>query len=244
MLIGCIAGCQNFKPDFMKPAQIQIPLKTNPAELKKVDVQDLKVTVNGLGASVKHRVEQALKEHFDMVYPVQGYEQPYHLECHIESSRSIPLEQFLEKQDQVSIKFTLKKIYPKVTARTVGFNYYLDEKNPTTLQDCLNGWINEFINTLYPPRTIATINLFKGKHKFDKKGRQEVKKGNNELALQYFLKAIDATPKDPHSLYNAGLMCELLGQPHRAQGFYQRSQDIEYSIDVELAIDRVGKKQY
>lgn len=60
-----------------------------------------------------------------------------------------------------------------------------------------------------------------------KKGIKAAANKQYERALAWFVKAADARPENHAALYNAGVMCEVIGDMYRARRFYRRAMDIQ-----------------
>ena len=99
------------------------------------------------------------------------------------------------------------------------------------------------LSLLQPVKKNQSYNLARGLSEHDRRGRTYVKQGHYELALGEFQKAIDANPGDHAALYNAGLICEWLGEHERALQFYQRANRISRQEIYQLATARLEKFQ-
>jgi tetratricopeptide (TPR) repeat protein len=115
------------------------------------------------------------------------------------------------------------------------------QDNPLRLGPLLRELTDTFVARLYGHKQSLNVTLARGAGKFDEQGREAAARGDYAAALAFFRQAIDARPHNHGSLFNAGLMCEALGQYPQAQRYYQRATELAAQSPYRLARERVQR---
>jgi len=111
------------------------------------------------------------------------------------------------------------------------------------LQQQICAGVDWFFGIVYPSDNTVTASLARGWTKHDRFGRKLVKQGDYLAALSAFRKAIDARPDDHAALYNAGLICQALGDYPRAYRFYRRAYNLKPDSVYYDCLERVEPKR-
>jgi len=118
------------------------------------------------------------------------------------------------------------------------------DARPADDRDLIAGWCAEavdiFLANLYRQASSVEVPLANGRSQFDRRGRALAAKGDYPGALASFRRAIDAAPGDHAALYNAGVVCEAMGDLRRANRFYRRAARLSDNSTYRTARDRVG----
>ncbi len=99
--------------------------------------------------------------------------------------------------------------------------------------------IHEYLEKLYPQIQMMDCPLAVGQGEWDHKGREFVQKGDFQAALNAFRQAVDVNPSSAPSLYNAGLLCEYLGDTASAKQYYQRAWRVSPAPEYRQGLQRV-----
>lgn len=171
------------------------------------------------------------------VYP----ERTFDISGSIHLSREMGLDESFGREDRVKMSVAIAPTQTKGPSRWIHFTYYTPEPelHSDQMRSVLSGWVDRIVDRLYRSDRKTRTQLARGKSRYDLQGRTWVEAGEKQKALSAFLQAIDDKPSDPACLYNAGLMCEALGDYRRALGFHQRARRLGKNEDNNLAYWRV-----
>ena len=158
----------------------------------------------------------------------------------VQPSRQMGLDESLGDNDRVKMTAKIIPTQSKGPAHAIQFAYTPQPGSHLVhVRSVLSGWVDNIVNRLWPPERETRTQLARGKSRYDLQGRTWVKQGEHRKALAAFLQSIDDRPSDHASLYNAGLVCEALGDYRRALGFHHRAQRLANIEDYQLAAMRV-----
>lgn len=158
----------------------------------------------------------------------------------IQPSRQMGLDENFGENDRVKMIVEIVPTQSKGPTHTIHFAYTPGASSlGVQVRSILSGWVESIVNRLYRSDHETKTQLARGKSRYDLQGRTWVEQGEHRKALAAFLQAIDDRPSDHACLYNAGLMCEALGDFRRALGFHKRAQRLANIEDYQLAYRRV-----
>ena len=99
--------------------------------------------------------------------------------------------------------------------------------------------VEKFLGRVYPDDAEMAAPLAGGWTRYDYRGRVLAEQGDYAGALVMFGKAIDARPDDHAALYNAGVVCEALGDYEHAVRYYGRALRLAEEADYQRGLERV-----
>ena len=173
---------------------------------------------------------------FPMVRPVRAFV----ISGSVWPSREMGLDESFGETDRVKMAVAIVPTQSQGATRTIRFSYIANpDLHSVQMRSILSGWVDKIVNRIYRSDRKTETRLARGKSRYDQQGRKWVGKDEHRKALGAFLQAIDDRPSDSASLYNAGLVCEVLGEYRRALGFHQRARRLENHGDYNLAAKRV-----
>ena len=162
---------------------------------------------------------------------------PVVIDGHIGLIRNVdPIEAIKEIID---INITFRITHPG-TGSTLA-STQINKKSPRiekTIQAKLRESVDSFLAEIYPDQAVIPIKMATGRGKYNRRGRELAAGHDYAGALICFRKAIDSRPDDHTNLYNAGLMCEVLGDYNRARQYYQRARELAQRDEYKAAYDR------
>ena len=140
---------------------------------------------------------------------------------------------------RVEIIFNITHKYSGDIAQSIALADVAPTTSPDSIRSLLSKLIESFLAEIYPDQAVLARKMATGWTKYDRQGRKLADIGDYTNALKSFRKAIDARPDDHAALYNAGLVCEALGDYSRAGQFYQRAMKLSDNIDYKTAYNRI-----
>ncbi len=99
--------------------------------------------------------------------------------------------------------------------------------------------VEQFVRKISPHTVIVTEKMERGKSRIVQTGNKLARVGDYEEALECYLRAIRSHADDDGALFNAGLICEAMGQLEKAQEYYSRAFALKDKEKYVLARRRV-----
>ena len=162
----------------------------------------------------------------------------YRVNATIEISSAMQLSDRFRGDDHAAICFEIVARESGILAKSFTWSHGTDQAS-TNLSTVLSQWVDDFVGRLYIDAVAATYGMSEGLSEYDAQGRESIAAGNYQDALARFRQAIDANPADHAALYNAGLVCEAIGDHGRALGFYRRARRLGNNPEYRRALGRV-----
>ena len=135
---------------------------------------------------------------------------------------------------------TDKKIGNVIQSTTLSkITYQVDEDG---IHRVLRGIVDSYLSEIRPANIPISVRMARGGTGYGREGRKLASEGDYAGALELFLQAIDEQPGDDGALFNAGLMCEYLGDYERAGKFYRRALQLTDKADYNNACERIDRR--
>jgi tetratricopeptide (TPR) repeat protein len=142
----------------------------------------------------------------------------------------------------VEVKFEMADRAGGYTLGAVVLREKLERRDEEYVKKILAEMAEEFCGRIYPMGETISVNMCQGWSEYDRRGRELAKRGDYVGALAELRRAIDARPDDHAAIYNAGVICEAMGDYRQAKDYYQRAVRLRHKSVYEAGCERVGKQ--
>jgi len=142
----------------------------------------------------------------------------------------------------VEVKFEMADRAGGCTLGAVVLREKLEQRDDEYVRQVLGRMAEKFWGRIYPVGDTIEVNMCQGWSEYDRRGRELAKRGDYVGALAELRRAIDARPDDHAAIYNAGVICEAMGDYRQAKDYYQRAVRLQRKSVYEAGCERVGKQ--
>jgi len=142
----------------------------------------------------------------------------------------------------VEVKFEMADRAGGYTLGAVVLREKLQRRDDEYVRQVLGRMAEKFWVRIYPAGDTIEVNMCQGWSEYDRRGRELAKRGDYVGALAELRRAIDARPDDHAAIYNAGVICEAMGDYRQAKDYYQRAVRLQRKSVYEAGCERVGKQ--
>jgi tetratricopeptide (TPR) repeat protein len=139
----------------------------------------------------------------------------------------------------VEVKFEMADRTGGYTLGAVVLRDKLEQRDDEYVRQTLGRMAEKFWGRIYPAGDTIAVNMCKGWSEYDRRGRELAKRGDYVGALAELRRAIDVRPDDHAAIYNAGVICEAMGDYGQAKDYYRRAIQLERKNIYEAGYERV-----
>jgi len=142
----------------------------------------------------------------------------------------------------VEVKFEMADRAGGYTLGAVVLREKLQRRDEEYVKRILAEMAEEFWGRIYPAGDTIAVNMCQGWSEYDRRGRELAKRGDYVGALAELRRAIDSRPDDHAAIYNAGVICEAMGDYSQAKDYYRRAVQLERKNMYEAGYERMEKQ--